>query len=182
MSAPLLQVENLEAGYGPINVLHELSLTVERGEIVTMIGANGAGKTTTLMCHLGRREGPRRGRSSSTAATSSRVSRRTTSCGSGLAQSPEGRKIFPRLTVLENLRDGRVHTHRPRRRDGRHREGVRDVPDPQEAAGPGRRTALRRRAADARHRPGTHGPARSYCCSTSRRWAWPRRSSCRSST
>ena len=53
MTAPLLQVENLEAGYGPINVLHRLSLTVAHGEIVTMIGANGAGKTTTLMCVSG---------------------------------------------------------------------------------------------------------------------------------
>ncbi len=41
--APLLKVDNLEAGYGPINVLHGLALTVNRGEIVTMIGANGAG-------------------------------------------------------------------------------------------------------------------------------------------
>ena len=48
MSSALLEVENLEAGYGPINVLHRLSLTVNRGEIVAMIGANGAGKSTTL--------------------------------------------------------------------------------------------------------------------------------------
>ena len=45
---PLLTVENLEAGYGTINVLHRLSLHVNAGEIVTIIGANGAGKTTTL--------------------------------------------------------------------------------------------------------------------------------------
>ena len=47
---PLLEVRDLEAGYGPITVLHRVSLTVERGEIVAMIGANGAGKSTTLMC------------------------------------------------------------------------------------------------------------------------------------
>jgi branched-chain amino acid transport system ATP-binding protein len=45
---PLLEVQNLEAGYGAINVLHRLSLTVNPGEIVTMIGANGAGKSTSL--------------------------------------------------------------------------------------------------------------------------------------
>ena len=50
---PLLAVEGLEAGYGPINVLHGVSLAVEPGEIVAMIGANGAGKTTTLMCLSG---------------------------------------------------------------------------------------------------------------------------------
>ena len=49
----LLEVTDLEAGYGPINVLHRLSLTVNQGEIVAMIGANGAGKTTTLMCLSG---------------------------------------------------------------------------------------------------------------------------------
>ena len=42
MSAPILEVKDLEAGYGPINVLHRISLTVNRGEIVAMIGANGA--------------------------------------------------------------------------------------------------------------------------------------------
>ena len=46
--APLLQVTNLEAGYGQINVLHKLSLVVNAGEVVTIIGANGAGKSTTL--------------------------------------------------------------------------------------------------------------------------------------
>jgi branched-chain amino acid transport system ATP-binding protein len=101
---PLLQVEKLRAGYGPIDVLHDISLTVETGEIVTMIGANGAGKTTTLM-----------GISRSVRSQAAKlifdgqdlrnipahdVVKR------GLAQSPEGRKIFPRLTVLENLQMG----------------------------------------------------------------------------
>ncbi len=47
--APLLEVTDLEAGYGPINVLHRVSIAVQPGEIVATIGANGAGKTTTLM-------------------------------------------------------------------------------------------------------------------------------------
>ena len=99
---PLLAVENLEAGYGPINVLHRLSLTVEPGEIVAMIGANGAGKTTTLMCVSGvvRARGGRvvfDGQEITRVPAHEIVKR-------GLAQSPEGRKIFPRLTVLENAR------------------------------------------------------------------------------
>jgi branched-chain amino acid transport system ATP-binding protein len=101
---PLLAVENLEAGYGPINVLHKLSLTVEPGEIVAMIGANGAGKTTTLMCVSGvvRARGGRivfDGQDLTRVPAHGVVKR-------GLAQSPEGRKIFPRLTVLENLQMG----------------------------------------------------------------------------
>lgn len=101
---PLLAVENLEAGYGPINVLHRLSLTVNAGEIVTIIGANGAGKTTTLMCISGivkARAGAITfdGRSI-TGVPAHDIVRL------GLSQSPEGRKIFPRLTVRENLEMG----------------------------------------------------------------------------
>ena len=106
MSAPLLEVENLEAGYGPINVLHRLSLTVNRGEIVTMIGANGAGKTTTLMCI----SGVVKARAGKIAFDGrDLVAERVPAheiVRLGLAQSPEGRKIFPRLTVLENLEMG----------------------------------------------------------------------------
>ena len=101
---PLLEVRDLEAGYGPINVLHKLSLTVNAGEIVTIIGANGAGKTTTLMCVSGTvkaRAGTIRfdGRSI-TGVPAHDVVRL------GLSQSQEGRKIFPRLTVRENLEMG----------------------------------------------------------------------------
>jgi branched-chain amino acid transport system ATP-binding protein len=102
----LLDVRNLEAGYGAINVLHRISLSVEPGEIVAMIGANGAGKTTTLMCLSGivkTRAG------SITFNGQDLVADRVPPhriVQSGLAQSPEGRKIFPRLTVLENLQMG----------------------------------------------------------------------------
>ncbi len=87
-------------------MLHRLSLTVNRGEIVTMIGANGAGKTTTLMCISGvvKARGGRivfDGRD----LVADRVPAHNI-VRLGLAQSPEGRKIFPRLTVLENLQMG----------------------------------------------------------------------------
>ena len=100
----LLEVKDLHAGYGPIEVLKGISLTVEAGEIVTVIGANGAGKTTTLMTVSGCV--PARGGSVTfngqdiTATPAHQIVQR------GLAQSPEGRKIFPRLTVLENLEMG----------------------------------------------------------------------------
>jgi branched-chain amino acid transport system ATP-binding protein len=103
---PLLDVRELEAGYGAIGVLHRISLTVERGEIVAMIGANGAGKTTTLMCISGivkARAGSIKLNGHDLLADripAHQIVRL------GLAQAPEGRKIFPRLTVLENLQMG----------------------------------------------------------------------------
>ncbi len=102
--AKLLTVENLHAGYGPIEVLKDISLEVNEGEIVTMIGANGAGKTTTLMTISG-----------AVRARAGRVVFQGREIQNlppheivrlGLCQSPEGRKIFPRLTVLENLELG----------------------------------------------------------------------------
>jgi branched-chain amino acid transport system ATP-binding protein len=106
MSSALLDVQNLEAGYGPINVLHGLSLSVNRGEIVAMIGANGAGKTTTLMCLSGVVKA-RAGKVvfDGRDLVSERVPAHQV-VRLGLAQSPEGRKIFSRLTVLENLEMG----------------------------------------------------------------------------
>src|SRR5262249_12798168 len=98
------EVKELHAGYGPIEVLKGISLTVDAGEIVTVIGANGAGKTTTLMTISGCvkiRGGSVTfdGNNLATTPAHEIVKR-------GLAQSPEGRKIFPRLTVLENLEMG----------------------------------------------------------------------------
>jgi branched-chain amino acid transport system ATP-binding protein len=100
----LLEVDELHAGYGAIEVLKGVSLKVEPGEIVTVIGANGAGKTTTLMTVSGcvrTRSGSIHfdGQPLAGVAAHEIVKR-------GLAQSPEGRKIFPRLTVLENLEMG----------------------------------------------------------------------------
>ncbi|HEX3152550.1 MAG TPA: ABC transporter ATP-binding protein [Gemmataceae bacterium] len=102
--AVLLNVAELHAGYGPIEVLKGISITVNEGEIVTVIGANGAGKTTTLMTVSGCvkvRAGTVTFKGENlTGVPAHEIVRR------GLAQSPEGRKIFPRLTVLENLEMG----------------------------------------------------------------------------
>ena len=100
----LLTVDKLRSGYGPIDVLHDISMTVDAGEIVAMIGANGAGKTTTLMTIAG-----------IVKARAGTVTFDGQNLGGvpahkivrlGMGQSPEGRKIFPRLTVLENLEMG----------------------------------------------------------------------------
>jgi branched-chain amino acid transport system ATP-binding protein len=101
---PLLAVENLHAGYGPIEVLKGISLTVEPGEIVALIGANGAGKTSTLMSISGCVR-PNSGR---VVFDGKEIQHRSPHeiVRLGVCHSPEGRKIFPRLTVIENLEMG----------------------------------------------------------------------------
>jgi branched-chain amino acid transport system ATP-binding protein len=100
----LLEIENVSAGYGPIEVLKGISIEVREGEIVTMIGANGAGKTTTLMSI----SGVNRIRAGSIRFQGREIHRLPAHeiVHLGLCHSPEGRKIFARLTVLENLQMG----------------------------------------------------------------------------
>ena len=107
-TAPLLSVKGIVAGYGSVEVLHEVSLDVHEGEIVSLIGGNGAGKSTTLMCISGivpLRGGEIHfaGERISSASGGVRADRLV---GRGLVQVPEGRRIFPRMTVLENLMMG----------------------------------------------------------------------------
>ena len=101
---PLLAVRGLCASYGKIEALKGIDIEIRRGEIVTLIGANGAGKSTLMMTIFGR---PRAkagriefdGRDITGAATHEIARMR-------IAQSPEGRRIFPRMTVAENLQMG----------------------------------------------------------------------------
>jgi len=100
----MLVVEGLDVAYGRIQALHGLSIRVEEGEIVTLIGSNGAGKTTTLRALSGLHR-PSRGsvRFEGKAienASAEQIVRL------GMAHAPEGRRIFTRLTVLENLEMG----------------------------------------------------------------------------
>src|ERR1041384_6414489 len=105
----MLEVRDLQAGYGAINALHGVSLTVNQGEIVTLIGANGAGKSTTLRAISGLlkvRSGAvtYAGQPITNLAPHEIVKR-------GLSQVPEGRMVFANLTVLENLRMGAYLQH-----------------------------------------------------------------------
>lgn len=98
---PLLQLQDVYTAYGNVEALRGVSVDVARGEIVTLIGANGAGKTTLLMTICGQPH-PRRGR---VLFEGQDIGRRSTNeiVAAGIAHSPEGRRIFPRMTVLENL-------------------------------------------------------------------------------
>jgi branched-chain amino acid transport system ATP-binding protein len=100
----LLNLINVEATYGVVRALRGVSLTIEEGAVVALLGANGAGKSTTLKCISGTME--------ARAGTIEFQGRRLNGLSPeqivrlGIAQVPEGRKIFKDLTVLENLRMG----------------------------------------------------------------------------
>jgi branched-chain amino acid transport system ATP-binding protein len=100
----MLVLQDVHAYYGNIHALKGLSLQVEKGEIVTLIGANGAGKSTTIRTITGLLH-PRRG---AVALEGKRIDRLLPHqiVQRGVAQAPEGRRVFPRLTVLENLEMG----------------------------------------------------------------------------
>ena len=100
----LLEVTDIHAFYGAIEALKGVSLTVEEGEIVTLIGSNGAGKSTTLRSISGLTP-PARGRDQFDGEDITRVPAHEIVVR-GIAQSPEGRHCFPRMTVRENLELG----------------------------------------------------------------------------
>jgi len=100
----MLELADVHTYYGNIRALRGISLAVEAGEIVTLIGANGAGKTTTLRTILGLVKARRGTVSFNGQALHTLPTDRIVRLG--IAQSPEGRRIFPRMTVLENLELG----------------------------------------------------------------------------
>jgi branched-chain amino acid transport system ATP-binding protein len=101
--SPLLEVANLEAGYGLVQVLRGLDFTVDEGEVVVILGANGAGKTTTIRAVTGMIKG----KGTVTVDGSSILNKRPDDIvRRGLAHVPQGRGTFVDLTVEENLRLG----------------------------------------------------------------------------
>jgi branched-chain amino acid transport system ATP-binding protein len=107
----LLELEGVETFYGRVRALHGISMQVDSGEVVALIGSNGAGKTTTLRTISGLLR-PARGSISFAGQVITGVSaaRRV---GLGICQSPEGRRLFGRMTVLDNLVLG-AYTRRDR--------------------------------------------------------------------
>jgi branched-chain amino acid transport system ATP-binding protein len=105
----MLELEDVHVRYGPIEALHGISLRVEPGTIVTLIGGNGAGKSTTLRTVSGLLT-PTSGRIT---LDGQPIHGRPphTILGLGIAHVPEGRQIFPNLSVWENLRLGAFRTH-----------------------------------------------------------------------
>ncbi|WP_166357820.1 ABC transporter ATP-binding protein [Pseudomonas akapageensis] len=106
MSGPILELKEIDVFYGPIQALKKVSLHINEGETVSLIGSNGAGKSTLLMSIFGQ---PR--------ASHGQIVYRGTDithksshyiASNGIAQSPEGRRVFPDMTVEENLLMGTI--------------------------------------------------------------------------
>ena len=104
---PLLELDNVHSYYGHIQALRGISLTVDEGEVVTLIGSNGAGKTTTLRSIHGVLP-PREGKILFAGEEIQGLPAHDM-ISKGISQSPEGRKIFRRMTVRENLEMGAYH-------------------------------------------------------------------------
>jgi branched-chain amino acid transport system ATP-binding protein len=100
----VLRIENLDFSYGDLQVLWGVSLQVNQGEIVTVLGANGAGKSTTLR-NVSRLVRPSRGTITFEGKDLEKLESHQV-VEMGIVQVPEGRRIFPEMTVLENLRMG----------------------------------------------------------------------------
>ena len=171
MSAPLLEIWNMNASYGRAQVLFGLSFQLYAGEVLALVGRNGAGKTTTLKAIMSlipatAEKATFKGHSLSRLSTY-RIARL------GLGYVPEDRRIFTDLTVDENLEAGRkASSGRRRPMDA---ERVFELfPNLAEMRGPAGQPDVRRRAADAHHRPHPHGQPGLPSSSTSPPRASPR--------
>jgi branched-chain amino acid transport system ATP-binding protein len=104
VKVPLLSLEDISVSYAGVPALRNLSLTVERGEVVCLVGSNGSGKSTTLKALVGLV--PLAGGSISFSGRKLSGMRTEAIIAQGIGIAPEGRRIFPGLTVLENLKIG----------------------------------------------------------------------------
>ena len=106
MSAPILELKDLDVFYGPIQALKKVSVHINEGETVSLIGANGAGKSTLLMSIFGQP----RASSGHIVYRGTDITRKSSHyiASNGIAQSPEGRRVFPDMTVEENLMMGTI--------------------------------------------------------------------------
>jgi len=112
----VLKLENVSTFYGAIQALNDVSVEVNQGEIVTLIGANGAGKTTLLMSVCGNPQA----RSGKITFLDQDITQESTHTimQRGIAISPEGRRVFPDLTVAENLNMGAFFLNRAQTEEG----------------------------------------------------------------
>ena len=106
MTTPILEFRNVDVFYGPIQALKSVSLTINEGETVSLIGSNGAGKSTLLMAIFSQPQA----RNGQILYRGEDITRKNAHyvASNGIAQSPEGRHVFPDMTVEENLLMGTI--------------------------------------------------------------------------
>ncbi|KTS96188.1 ABC transporter ATP-binding protein [Pseudomonas oryzihabitans] len=106
MTTPILEFRNVDVFYGPIQALKSVSLTINEGETVSLIGANGAGKSTLLMSIFSQPQA----RNGQILYRGEDITRKNAHyvASNGIAQSPEGRHVFPDMSVEENLLMGTI--------------------------------------------------------------------------
>ena len=106
MTAPIFELRDLDVFYGPIQALKQVSMQIDEGEMVSLIGANGAGKSTLLMSIFGQP----RAAAGQIIYRGTDITRKSTHyiAANGIAQSPEGRRVFPDMSVEENLMMGTI--------------------------------------------------------------------------
>ncbi len=149
-----ITIENIDAAYGAIRVIENVSLNVNSGETVVLLGTNGNGKSTLMKCIMGIVR-PSTGRivAEIDGEKHDLVGRTTEQIVDlGIALVPEGRRLFPRLTVEENLLLGAFRKKARASHEGKPQLLLRVLPAAGRAARPARRLHERRRAADARAR------------------------------
>ena len=156
--ASRIVVRDVDAGYGAVRVLHGVSIEVREGETVALLGTNGNGKSTLIKCLMGMVT-PEAGeifletdgaRIDLTGKSTEEI------VGLGIALVPEGRRLFPKLTVEENLLLGAYRAGGPGRHRGQPRLRLRGLPGARRAPAAARGQHERRRAADARGGPRPH--------------------------
>ena len=158
MSDVALELQNIESGYGEVQVLWGISLKARAGKLTTIIGANGAGKTTALRTTMGSVR-PWRGRVVLNGEDVTKLPPHA-KAGRGLVLVPEGRQLFPDMSVAENLEMG-AYSRRARPRQKQNLERVYQAfPRLQERSQAEVLDALRRRTADGRPRPRTDAGTR----------------------
>ncbi|MGF7244549.1 branched-chain amino acid transport system ATP-binding protein [Pseudomonas oryzihabitans] len=106
MTTPILEFRNVDVFYGPIQALKSVSLSINEGETVSLIGSNGAGKSTLLMSIFSQPQA----RNGQILYRGEDITRKNAHyvASNGIAQSPEGRHVFPNMTVEENLLMGTI--------------------------------------------------------------------------
>lgn len=156
----MLKIEDLEVSYGAVQALRGISMEVNDGEIVSLIGANGAGKTTTLHAITGLV--PIKSGSVIYDGHDLRKTDPSRIVTMGLAHVPEGRQVFTRMTVAENLAMGAYFRKDKKGDRGRSRAGLCPLPASEGARKAACGHALRRRAAGAGHGPRDHERTEAY--------------------